>query len=263
MIANIDPITFEVIANALSSSADEMALTIRRSAYSPVVRDTMDYSTALCDRTGQVIAQGLSLAVQLGAFPAAMGHLIEQFGDDMHDGDIFIFNDPYGAGGQHLPDIYVIKPFIRDGARHGYACTMAHHCDVGGIAPGSTAMHATEIFQEGLRLPIVKLYERGEPNTTAFRIIERNTRQPVQMLGDLKAQVAACVAGERGYLEILDRYGADTVPVYLEALQSRAEQLMRAEIAALPDGEYHYTDYLDGFGETPEPIRIQINLIIK
>jgi N-methylhydantoinase B len=260
---HIDPITFEVIANALSSSADEMALTIMRSAYSPVVRDTMDYSTALCDRTGQVIAQGLTLAVQLGAFPAAMGHLIEQFGDDMQAGDIFIFNDPYGAGGQHLPDIYVIKPIIRDGALHGYACTMAHHCDVGGIAPGSTAMHATEIFQEGLRLPIVKLYEQGKPNSTAFRIIERNTRQPVQMLGDLKAQVAACAAGERGYLDILDRYGADNVPVYLEALQSRAEQLMRGEIAALPDGDYSYTDYIDGFGEDPEPIRIAVKLIIR
>ena len=140
---------------------------------------------------------------------------------------------------------------------------MAHHCDVGGIAPGSTAMHATEIFQEGLRLPIVKLYERGEPNTTAFRIIERNTRQPVQMLGDLKAQVAACAAGERGYLEILDRYGADTVPVYLEALQTRAETLMRGEIAALPDGEYSYTDYIDGFGENPQPIRIAVKLIIR
>src|SRR3984957_761850 len=182
----IDPITFEVIANALSSSADEMALTIMRSAYSPVVRDTMDYSTALCDRTGQVIAQGLTLAVQLGAFPAAMGHLIGQFGDDMHEGDIFIFNDPYGAGGQHLPDIYVIKPIFLDGSLEGYAATMAHHCDVGGLTPGSVAIHATEIFQEGLRLPIVKLYERGQANSTAFRIIERNTRQPVQVIGDLK-----------------------------------------------------------------------------
>jgi N-methylhydantoinase B len=263
MAATIDPITFEVIANALSSTADEMALTVMRSAYSPVVRDTMDYSTALCDRDGRVIAQGLTLAVQLGAFPEAMRHLIEQFGDDMRQGDIFAFNDPYGAGGQHLPDIYVIKPIIRAGVLHGYANTMAHHCDVGGIAPGSTAMHATDIFQEGLRLPIIKLYEAGEPNRTAFRIIERNTRQPVQMLGDLKAQVAACAAGERGFLDILDRYGADAVPPYLDALQSRAEQLMRAEIAALPDGEYSYTDYIDGFGDEPEPIRIQVKLIIS
>jgi N-methylhydantoinase B len=262
MSQTIDPITFEVIANALSSSADEMALTIMRTAYSSVVRDTMDYSTALCDRNGQVIAQGLTLAVQLGAFPAAMGHLIEQFGDQMHEGDVFIFNDPYGSGGQHLPDVYIVKPIMRGAVLHGYACTMAHQCDIGGIAPGSTAMHATDIFQEGLRLPIVRLYAAGEPNDTAWRIIERNTRQPVQMLGDLRAQVAACAAGERGLLDLVDRCGAETMPLYLDALQSRAEQLMRATIAALPDGEYAAEDFIDGFGDDPQPIRIAVKLVI-
>ncbi len=263
MTETIDPITFEVVSNALSTTADEMALTIMRSAYSQVVRDTMDYSTALCDRNGAVIAQGLTLAVQLGAFPDAMRNLMQQFGDAMHPGDVFIFNDPYGAGGQHLPDIYIIKPIFQDSSLEGYAATMAHHCDVGGLTPGSVAIHATEIFQEGLRLPIVKLYERGQPNSTAFRIIERNTRQPVQVIGDLKAQVAACAAGERGLLELLRKYGADRLRVYLDERQSRAERLMRAEIAALPDGEYCSTDYLDGFGEDPEPIRIQVRLIVK
>ena len=120
-----------------------------RSAYSPVVRDSMDYSTALCDRSGHVIAQGLTLAVQLGAFPDAMRHLIEQFEGDIHPGDIFVFNDPYGSGGQHLPDIYVIKPIHRGQVLQGYAATMAHHCDVGEITPGSVAMHATEISKKG------------------------------------------------------------------------------------------------------------------
>src|ERR1700722_4057189 len=263
MTETIDPITFEGVSNALSTTADEMALTIMRSAYSQVVRDTMDYSTALCDRNGAVIAQGLTLAVQLGAFPDAMRNLMQQFGDAMHPGDVFVFNDPYGAGGQHLPDIYIIKPIFLDGSLEGYAATMAHHCDVGGLTPGSVAIHATEIFQEGLRLPIVKLYERGQPNSTAFRIIERNTRQPVQVIGDLKAQVAACAAGERGMLELLRKYGADRLMVYLDERQSRAERLMRAEIAALPDGEYCSTDYLDGYGENPVPIRIEVRLIVK
>jgi N-methylhydantoinase B len=263
MSANIDPITFEVIANALSSSADEMALTIMRSAYSPVVRDSMDYSTALCDRSGHVIAQGLTLAVQLGAFPDAMRHLIEQFEGDINPGDIFVFNDPYGSGGQHLPDIYVIKPIHHGPVLQGYAATMAHHCDVGGITPGSVAMHATEIFQEGLRLPIVKLYEAGRPNSTVWRIILRNTRLPVQVEGDLKAQVAACLAGERGLLELLERYGETEILPYFDALQTRAERLMRAEIAALPDGVYSYTDYLDGIGDRPEPIHIRVQLTIR
>jgi N-methylhydantoinase B len=263
MTVRIDPITFEVIANALSSSADEMAPTVMRSAYSPVVRDSMDYSTALCDRTGQVIAQGLTLAVQLGAFPDAMRHLMEQFDGDMNPGDVFVFNDPYGSGGQHLPDIYVIKPIHRGGVLQGYAATMAHHCDVGGITPGSTAMHATEIFRGELRLPIVRLYEAGQPNSTAWSIILRNTRLPVQVEGDPKAQVAACIAGERGLLELFERYGETEIVPYFDALQARAERLMRAEIAALPDGEYSYCDYLDGFGDTPEPIRIQVRLTIR
>ena len=141
----IDPITLEILKNALSSVADEMALVLMRSAYSPVVRDSMDYSTALCDHEGAVIAQGLTLAVQLGAFPDAMQHLKQKFAGRMQPGDIFIMNDPYGAGGQHLPDIYVIKPLFWEGEIEGYACTMAHHCDVGGIAPGSIAIHATDI----------------------------------------------------------------------------------------------------------------------
>ena len=147
--------------NALASTADEMALVIMRSAYSPVVRDTMDYSTALCDRTGKVVAQGLTLAVQLGTFPTVMGYVLEQFGSSAQPGDVYIANDPYGCGGQHLPDLYVIKPIFVDGVLEGWAATMAHHSDVGGIAPGSVAVHATEIYQEGLRIPLSKLVDGG------------------------------------------------------------------------------------------------------
>ncbi len=259
----LDPITFEVVKNALSSIADEMALVIMRSAYSPVVRDSMDYSTALCDRHGQIIAQGLTLAVQLGAFPDGMRHLLAQYGNDVVEGDIFIFNDPYGSGGQHLPDIYVIKPLFHEGRLEGWACTMAHHSDVGGIAPGSTAMHATEINQEGLTLPTLKLYEAGKPNTTLFRIIEKNTRQPVQVMGDLKAQLAACSIGERGYLRLLAKYGAATLHPYLDELQDQAERMMRAVIRDIPDGTYRFDDWIDGIGDSPEPIRIAVAVTVK
>ncbi len=255
-----DPITFEVIKNALASIADEMALVLMRSAYSQVVRDSMDYSTALCDRDGRVVAQGLTLAVQLGAFPDLMRHVVEAFGADTQEGDVFIANDPYGSGGQHLPDIYVVKPIFVDGELEGYATTMAHHCDVGGIAPGSVAMHATEIFQEGLRLPLLKLYEGGVENRTLFKIIEKNTRQPVGVLGDLRAQLAACHAAQKGFTELLVKYGVSALNAYLEALHDEAERLMRMEIAAIPDGRYCYTDYIDGFGDEPEPIAIAVAL---
>ncbi len=259
----IDPITLEVIKNALSSVADEMALVLMRSAYSPVVRDSMDYSTALCDCHGQVIAQGLTLAVQLGAFPDAMQHLTAQYANRMQSGDIFIMNDPYGAGGQHLPDIYVIKPLFWDGEIEGYACTMAHHCDVGGIAPGSVAIHATDIFQEGLRLPMLKLYEAGKPNDTLLQILEKNTRQPIQVLGDLRAQLAACAIAERGFAAVLKRYGGTAVRPYLEAIMDQAERLMREFIRDIPDGEYRFTDWIDGLGETPEKLKIMVCVAVR
>jgi N-methylhydantoinase B len=258
----VDPITLEVINNGLASAADEMALVVMRSAYSAVVRDTMDYSTALCDRRGEVVAQGLTLAVQLGTFPTIMQYVLEEFEGNTEPGDIFIANDPYGCGGQHLPDIYIIKPIFFEGRLEGYAATMAHHSDVGGITPGSVAVHATEIYQEGLRMPLLKLYEAGKPNETLLKVIEKNTRQPVEVLGDIRAQVAACATGERGLIEILERYGADEAHRYMDELQAQAEKLMRAEIAALPDGVYHFEDFIDGFGDTPVPLRISVALTV-
>lgn len=258
----IDPVTLEVVKHALASIGDEMALVVMRSAYSPVVRDSMDYSTALADRHGRIVAQGLTLAVQLGAFPDMMTLIHADWADDMAPGDVFVANDPYGSGGQHLPDLYVIKPIFADGRLEGYAATMAHHSDVGGIAPGSVAIHATEIFQEGLRLPIVKLYEGGRPSRTLFRVIERNTRNPVHVLGDLRAQLAACDAGERGLLALLDRYGGATLHGCFDALQEQAERLMRAEIARIPDGEYRFTDHIDGVGEHPERLDVTVTVSV-
>lgn len=260
--ASLDPITFEVIKNALSSIADEMALIIMRSAYSPVVRDSMDYSTALCDRHGEVIAQGLTLAVQLGSFPDCMRVLLRDHAAAARPGDVFMFNDPYGSGGQHLPDIYVIKPIFHGEAIEGWTCTMAHHCDVGGLTPGSTAMHATEIFQEGLCIPVVKLHEAGVPNETLLRIVAKNTRMPTQVLGDLRAQLAACNAGERGFCQLLSKYGPEQLRVYLDALQDQAERLMRRVLAEIPDGSYSFEDWIDGIGEEPQPLRIAVKVTV-
>jgi N-methylhydantoinase B len=149
----IDPITLEVIQNALSSIADELALVIMRAAYSNIVRDSMDYSTAVCDRHGRTIAQGLTTPVHLGSFPDAMRNLTETYAGNINAGDVFVFNDPYGSGGMHLPDFYIVKPVFIAGEIEGFVATLAHQQDVGGIAPGGMAVYATEIFQEGLRIP--------------------------------------------------------------------------------------------------------------
>jgi N-methylhydantoinase B len=257
----VDPITLEVVKNALASTADEMALVIMRSAYSPVVRDTMDYSTALCDRNGRVVAQGLTLAVQLGTFPTVMGHVLDELGPTAQQGDVYITNDPYGCGGQHLPDIYVIKPVFVDGELEGWAATMAHHSDVGGIAPGSIAVHATEIYQEGLRIPLSRLVDAGVESTLLLRLLEANTRQPTHVLGDLRAQLAACRLGERGLTSLLERYGAEA-HLTMDELQRVAERMMRAELAQLPDGVHTFTDYIDGVGDEPVPIPIAVRVEI-
>lgn len=262
MSTETDPLTLEVVQHALASVADEMALMVMRSAYSPVVRDTMDYSTALCDRHGRVVAQGLTLAVQLGTFPTVMRHVLEEHGDTARPGDVFVTNDPYGYGGQHLPDIYVIAPIFVDDALEGWSATMAHHSDVGGLAPGSIAVHASEIYQEGIRIPLLKLYDAGQENTTLLAILEKNTRQPTQVLGDVRAQLAACRAGERGLGEIVRRYGPEATHAYLDELQRLGERLMRAEIAALPDGEVRFVDWIDGVGEDPRPLRIEVTVRI-
>ena len=240
-----------MVKNALASTADEMALVIMRSAYSPVVRDTMDYSTALCDRNGRVVAQGLTLAVQLGTFPTVMRYVLEEFGSSAQPGDVYVTNDPYGCGGQHLPDIYVIQPIFVDGELEGYAATMAHHSDVGGIAPGSIAVHATEIYQEGLRIPLSKLYDGGVENTTLLPAA-RGEHPPA----DSRARRPPCPARRLPRRRARARRRcssatADAAHAYMDELQRVAERMMRAELALLPDGVHTFTDYIDGVGDRP------------
>ncbi len=263
MTDRFDPITLEVIQNALSSIADELALVIMRAAYSNIVRDSMDYSTAVCDRHGQTIAQGLTTPVHLGSFPDAMRNLLAKYQGDIADGDVFIFNDPYGSGGMHLPDFYVVRPAFVDGALEGFAATLAHQQDVGGIAPGGMAVYATEIQQEGLRIPTLKLYDAGRPNEAIFALIERNTRSPVNVMGDLRSQIAACATGVRAIERLVRRYGSAEFRRYAEALHDHAERMIRAEIAKLPRGTWTFEDHVDGLGDSPVPIRFAVALTVS
>jgi N-methylhydantoinase B len=258
----IDPITLEVIRNALAAIADEMALIVMRSAYSPVVRDIMDYSTGLCDATGRVVAQGLTLPIQLCSFPRVMRFVHDRFGNDLLPGDVFITNDPYGSGGQHLPDIYILKPIFLDGNLLGFAATVAHHTDIGGIVPGSVAIYASEIQQEGMRLPLMKLCDAGKPVDSVFQILAANTRSPTEVLGDIRAQMAACNVAEEGLRALVVRYGVDTLARYIEALHDHAEAMMRDTIRELPNGIYSAVDYIDGLGEHPVALPIKVTVTV-
>ena len=258
----IDPITFEVIHSGLDSLVDEMALTVMRTAHSGIVKDAMDYSTAFCDRNGQVIAQGLTIVGHLGSFPDAAQAVLSKYGDSLEPGDMFILNDPYGSGGIHLPDIYVFKPVFVDGELEGLAGVVAHHTDVGGLVPGSNSTDSTEIYQEGLRIPVVRLFQGGSPNETVFDLIEKNVRTPEKVLGDLRAQIAAANIGEREYQRLATRYGAETMRRCTDELLDYTEELAREEIRNLPDGTYEFTDHIDADNIEEGPVDIHVKLTV-
>ena len=199
-----DPFGFELFRNAIFAIADEMALTVCRTTYSGVLRDNMDFSTALTDGDGRLIAQGLTLPGHLGSVPTAIESVLRHYGDDIHPGDIYVMNDPFD-GGMHLPDIFIFKPVFDGGERLAFAATVCHHADVGGRVAGSNASDSTEIYQEGVRIPPLRLYDKGARNETLFAILEKNVRLPVKLFGDLRAQLAACHIAERQFIELVQQ----------------------------------------------------------
>lgn len=263
MRADFDPFLLEVLKSAFDTIADDMALILVRTSYSGIVRDSMDFSTAICDAQGQTLAQGVTTPMHLGSFYDAMRRLITQYEERVDPDDVFIFNDPYTAAGQHLPDIYIVKPVFAGTTIAAWATTVAHHSDVGGIVAGSNTIGAAEIYGEGLRLPVIKFMERGEPVKVVWDIIATNVRTPDQVLGDLQAQMAACTTGERELKELFARYGVDVVTTYGDHLQDYAERLARAEFREIPDGTYRFTDHIDGLGPDPEEIVLQVAVTVS
>jgi N-methylhydantoinase B len=259
---NVDPITFAVVKNALDTIVDDMAFAVMRTARSPIIRDVLDYSVTLCDAGGRILAQAKTVALHLGAVPDAVDIVINRFAATCKPGDVIVLNDPY-EGGMHLPDIFMFKPIFFESRLQGFAVVIAHHCDVGGRVPGSNAADSTEIFQEGLRIPPMKLYAAGERNETLVDIIRKNVRLPDLVLGDLDAQLATCNIGERELLRMIDRYGEDNLRVYFDELLDYGERLTRKAIEAWPDGTYEFTDYIDNDGFTSDAIPIKCAITVK
>jgi N-methylhydantoinase B len=255
----LDPITFAVVKSALDAIVDEMATAVIRTARSEIIRDVMDYSAALCDAEGRLVAQAKTIAQHLGAVPDAMQSVRREFADDLHPGDVVVMNDPY-EGGMHIPDVFLFLPIFVEGALEAFAVVIGHQTDMGGRVPGSNASDSTEVYQEGLRIPPVKLYERGVMSRTVRRIIEKNVRVPDRVLGDIGAEYAACKVGERELTRLYARYGRAAMRAHVDALLDYAERVTRAEIARWPKGTYRFTDYLDsdGFSDTPVPLTVAI-----
>ena len=257
-----DPVTREIIKNALMSIADTMALTVVRTARSAVIKHGMDFSTSLFNAEGEQVAQGLTLPAHLGSMAPALEGVMNAFGDDVQPEDIFANNDPY-EGGSHLPDIFLFKPIFAFDTLVGWSCCIGHQTDIGGRIPGGNACDNTEIYQEGLLLPPLKLYEGGVLNRAVWRILEKNVRVPEKVLGDVQALLAAVRFGERDLLRLVNDYGVEDMKSYMTDILDTTERLTRAEIANLPHGEWEFTDYIDNDGLDPQPIAIHARVKIE
>lgn len=256
------PVEIELFKNALESVVDEMALTVVRTAYSTNLKNSMDFSTGLCDPNGALIAQGLCLPLHLGSLPDGLAAVLERYSDSVVEGDVFILNDPY-EGGTHLPDIYLYQPIFVGGTLIAFASAIAHHTDIGGRVAGGNACDSTEIYQEGLRIPPVRLYEAGKPVQAIFDVIERNVRVPRYALGDLRAQLAACHIAQREVEALCERDGLETVRAGFAALLEYGERLTRVEIEKMENGVYAFEDQLDGDGIDPGGIPIRLALTVE
>jgi N-methylhydantoinase B len=258
--ATVDPTRLEIFKNVFHSVAEEMGAALRRSAFSPNIKERRDYSCAVYDADGQVLAMGDHMPVHLGAMPASVAAARAAF--RLYPGDIALLNDPF-AGGTHLPDLTMVMPiFLRGGRRPSfYVANRAHHADVGGALAGSMGP-AREIFQEGLRIPPVKLFRRGELSTDVMALLLANVRTPDEREGDLAAQIAACRTGERRLREIVQKYGEREVRTYGRHLLHYSTEMMRAALRELRAGTYAAEDFLDDDGVNDQPLKIKVRIRI-
>ena len=259
-----DPITLEVVRNKLDGIANEMQSTLVRSSFSPIVKEGLDASASLFTLEGETLAQATAIPIHLATLIPVVRTVIGKFPvRTMREGDIYIMNDPY-HGGTHLPDIALVMPIFSRGRPIAFSAAMTHHQDVGGMSPGSVPTNATEIYQEGIRIPPLKYRDGEEVNQTLVDLLALNVRVPETFMGDLNAQIAACSIGARRVEELAQRYGSNHLPAIAEELLRRSERLARGAIERMPDGRYHYVDWLDNDGVAlDEPVRIEVTAVIE
>jgi N-methylhydantoinase B len=245
-VQKADPATFEIVKNSLYKIAEEMRVVLAKTAYSPLLKSAGDYSCGVFDARGEMVAQGPDLPIHLGSMPDAVRAVVARFASDVHDGDVFVHNDPY-FGGSHLPDVNVVRPAFHDGDLLGYTCLRAHWPDIGSATPGSYGA-VTQIFGEGLRIPPSRLISRGVLNVDLENLIFANVRTPDERKGDLGAQLAATLRATERLNALAQRYGSVEVIGYMAQVMDYSERLMRAALMDLPDGEGSFEDFCDGDG---------------
>jgi N-methylhydantoinase B len=262
-VKEMDPITLEVMRNAFQSVAEEMGAALIRTALSPNIKDRRDCSTAIYTGEGELVAQAEHIPLHLGLMVSVVKETLKKYPiDRLEPGDAIITNDPY-ISGSHLPDIVMITPVFVDGACIALLANLAHHVDIGGIVPGGMPTISTEIFQEGIRIPPVKLRKRGVVDEEIMGMITTNVRTTYETIGDFQAQLAANNVGERRIREIISKYGADMVGFYMDGIMDYAERRMVSSIEELPRGVYSFEDFLEGDGLSDDLLKIKVDLAIE
>ena len=260
---SIDPITLEIMSNGLKSIADETYIALMKSAYSTNIKERHDHSTAIIDPRGRLVVQAEnSLAIHLGSMMGLMNTLLAKMPlSDVREGDIFISNDPYVAGGSHLPDVNMAMPVFAGGKLVCFMCNIAHHADIGGITPGSMA-GGTEIYQEGTRIPVVRLFRAGVLAEDVLDILLLNARVPEERRGDYFAQVAAARLGVRRVAEMIEARGVPLLTAAFDDIIRRTEDRLREALTRIAPGEYTFEDVMDddGVGTTNIPIKLRITV---
>ena len=262
-MSQIDQVEVEVLSNHLISIVHEMGAILRRTSYSPNIREREDCSCVLADTTGQIIAQAEHIPGHLGMLTVGIPYLLKHFPPStLNEGDVLMFNTP--EGGSHLPDIRIVVPIYHDGELVGLSANLAHHADVGGMVPGSMPSKSTEIWQEGIILPPLKLYSKGVLNKPVLDILMYNVRTPTEREGDLNAQIAAAQLGQRRVQEVIRKSGLSYWKTYTEGLLDYSERLMRAKIRErFPDGKYYSELFIDDDGMDDEWIKIAVTVTVK
>ncbi len=255
----VDVITREVIRGGLEFIAEEMGIILRNAAYSTNIKERMDHSCSLFDYKGRMLAQAEHIPVHLGAMPLTVKSVITTFEGEINPGDSFILNDPY-LGGTHLPDITIVTPVFYQKELVGYSVSRAHHNDIGGMVPGSMPGNATEIFQEGLRIPPVKIVQKGVVNKDILNIIMLNSRTPKLRKGDLMAQLSANWTGEKRLIELIQRKGLKTYKLVVDEILNYSERRFLAIIKNFPDEEAEGIDFMDGDGISDEEIKLVVKV---
>ena len=260
----VDAISLEVFKNMFISVSEEMGVALQRTSYSPNIKERRDFSCAIFDPDGQMVAQAAHQPVHLGAMPASVQAALDTFPQSLRPGDMVILNDPY-LGGTHLPDITLVAPVYTGKGEErrlvGFVSNRGHHADVGGMTPGSLPL-STELYQEGLVLPPIKLARAGRLNQEVIQLICRNSRTPEERKGDLAAQIASIRVGEKRLQEVAESYGVAETLEHMAALLDYSERVTRRAIEDIPDGSYHVLDYMDDDGLTEEPVPIEVTITV-